>query len=203
MARFAGGVEGGYQDHLLCFGGQLPGYLSKRSIHYCPCQLMILEHPYHIERFLRNAAGFRRQARGQFVDGIRPQVRNPQIQAGQLALRFAPVLAALLFSGQPAVQAPSFLLGVGKVLLVLKHLTLTINHERLHANFNPKHPRGSALSKFRYLDGNAHKPIACSLTDPRPHNLALEAQGFGHIHPAEFWNLVIPCPSTVNWSVTR
>ncbi len=203
MAGLRAGIPAIDQLHvpaiLFGFVEQLPLDLEETGIGDRLRQLVIRQHSPGIEIFQPDQGIRLGKIRGHLVQAIGSLVGDARVGLFQLLLVLPPILAAFHFARQPLGEALDSSQVAAIVLLILKHLALTGDGQRLDAQLDPNHTAMMWRRDMRnvYVDG--HKPVARLLENGGREDLACKPQRLGQVDLAQ----KSTCPSTRNLSLLR
>lgn len=167
-AGLAAGEEGRnlhYHSASPCrFVFQLPEEFTPGGIRNTFCQMVVSQHPLHIEVFHTDNLVLIHQCGGQLMKHVIAAIAHLLMAMGNLDSLLFPVGGTMLPSGQLALFTPQPDFRFPQILWVLVFLSIAVNGKGFEANIQPNHGVNAGFWLNLYLAEDRHKILSAGRT---------------------------------------
>lgn len=130
---------------------QLPEEFTPGGIRNTFCQMVVPQHPLHIEVFHTNDLVLIHQCGGQLMKHVIAAIAHLLMATGNLDSLLFPVGGTMLPSGQLALFTPQPDFRFPQILWVLVFLPIAVNGKGFEANIQPNHGVNSRQRRYSFL----------------------------------------------------
>lgn len=143
---------------------QLPEEFTPGGIRNTFCQMVVPQHPLHIEVLHTNDLVLIHQCGGQLVKHVIAAIAHLLMATGNLDSLLFPVDGTMLPSGQLALFTPQPDFRFPQILWVLVFLSIAVNGKGFEANIQPNHGVNAGFWLNLYLAEDRHKILSAGRT---------------------------------------
>lgn len=189
-ASLAAGEEGGnFHYHSTCPCGlvfQLPEEFTPGGIRNTFCQMVVPQHPLHVEVFHTDDLVLTHQCGGQLMKHVVAAVTHLLMATGNLDSLLFPVGGTMLPSGQLALFTPQPDFRFPQILWILVFMPIAVNGKGFEANVQSNHGVDTGLGFNLHFAKNRHKILSAGRTaNGGIANLAFDITALAVWHPAQ------------------
>ena len=146
---------------------QLPEEFTPGGIRNTFCQMVVPQHPLHIEVLHTNDLVLIHQCGGQLMKHVIAAVTHLLMATGNLDSLLFPVGGTMLPSGQIALFTPQPDFRFPQILWILVFLPIAVNGKGLDANVQPNHGVDTGLGFNLHFAEDGHKILSAGRTANR------------------------------------